>query len=129
CNISVKEGGSLIAGGRFNYLNPDDKRHNIFLLKTDTSGRVLSIPENRKELMSEAILAPNPGGEYCLALVGAQYKSAILRLYDLHGRLVLYRKIQGQNTKIDLPGLAKGIYPYTFEHKGRIIGSGKWVKK
>ncbi|MDP1615476.1 MAG: hypothetical protein Q8L68_06735, partial [Methylococcales bacterium] len=36
CNISVKEGGSLIAGGRFNYLNPDDKRHNIFLLKTDT---------------------------------------------------------------------------------------------
>ena len=129
CNIPVNEGGALISGGRFNYLNPNDRRHNIFMLKTDSSGRVLSLPENQKKLMSEAILAPNPGGDYCFALLGPQYKSAILRMYDMSGVMLVYRKIQQQKTKIDLPCLAKGVYPYAFEYNGKIIGSGKWIRK
>lgn len=129
CNITTNEGGVFITGFRYNYLHPDEKRFNIFMLKTDSAGRVLSIPENQKELMSEAILAPNPGNEYCIALLGAQYKSATLRLYNMHGETVLCRDIRQQKTKIALPGLAKGIYPYSFEYEGRIIGSGKWIRE
>jgi hypothetical protein len=127
--IEVKEGGALIVGTRFNHLIPDYKHVNIFILKTDTSGRVLSLPENQKELMSEAFLAPNPGGDYCTAFLGPQYKSAILRMYDMNGEMLLYREIQQQKTNIDQPGLAKGIYPYVFEHDGKIIGSGKWIRE
>ncbi|MDP1623688.1 MAG: T9SS type A sorting domain-containing protein [Bacteroidales bacterium] len=127
--IDVKESGALIVGTRFNHLTPDNKHVNIFILKTDTAGRVLSLPENQKYLMSEAILAPNPGSEYCIALLGPQYKSATLRMYDMNGGTVLFTEIKQQKTKIDLPGLAKGMYLYTFEHDGRIIGRGKWIRE
>jgi hypothetical protein len=129
CNITTQDGGIFITGFRYEYHFPEERRLNIFILKTDSSGLIVSLPENQKELMAEAILTPNPGSEYCIALLGAQHPSATLRLYDMHGAVVLCREIRLQQTKIDLPGLAKGIYLYTFEHDGRVIGSGKWVRE
>ncbi len=79
--------------------------------------------------MSEAILTPNPGSDYCIAWIGVQYKSAILCLYNMLGEIVFWQEIHQQKTKIDLPDLVNGIYPYSFENEGRIIGSGKWIRK
>ncbi len=123
------DGGTIIIGHRFDYNIPQNHQYDIFIIKTDSSGLIVSLPENQKELMSEAILTPNPGSEYCIALLGAQHQVATLRLFDMQGTVVLCREIRQQQTKIDLPGLAKGIYPYTFECGGRIIGRGKWIRE
>ena len=129
CNITTQEGGVFITGIRYDYLHPENRRLNIFMLKTDTSGIILSLPENQKTLMSEAMLAPNPGSEYVIALLGEQHQSATLRLYNMNGVVVFCREIRQRQTKIELPGLAKGVYPYSFECEGRLIGSGKWVRE
>ena len=123
------DGGTIITGHRFDYNIPQNQQYDLFIIKTDSSGLIVSLAENQKELMSEAILFPNPGSEYCIALLGAQHPSAMLRLFDLRGAVILSMEIRQQQTKIDLPDLAKGIYPYTFEHDGKVIGSGKWVRK
>ncbi|MEI7897183.1 MAG: T9SS type A sorting domain-containing protein [bacterium] len=125
----TNDGGTIITGNRFDFNTPGKPQYDVFVLKTDSAGTILSLPKNQQTLISEAILAPNPGGDYCFALLGPQYKSAILRMYDMSGVMLLYREIQQQKSKIELPGLAQGVYPYAFENNGKIIGSGKWIRK
>jgi hypothetical protein len=124
---ATRDEGCLMFGTFYNN-NPDVLKRDIYVVKVNKDGVLVSTDGNPSKLVKEAILFPNPGGEYFIALLGAQHPSATLRLYDMRGAVVLYREIRQQQTKIDLPGLAKGIYPYTFERDGRVIGSGKWIR-
>ena len=115
--------------GTFYNNDPDVLKRDLYVVKVNKDGVLVSTDGNPSQIVKEAILFPNPGSEYCIALLGGQYQAATLRLYDMYGRIVLCREILNRQTKIELPGLAKGIYPYRFEREGRIIGSGKWIRE
>ena len=126
--LATHDEGCLMFGTFYDN-NPQILKRDIYVVKVNKDGVLVSTDENPSQIVKEAILFPNPGGEYCIALLGVQHPSATLRMYDMRGAVVLNREIRQKQTKIDLPGLAKGIYPYTFECGGRIIGSGKWIRE
>ena len=126
--LATRDEGCLMFGTLYDN-NPQILKHDIYVVKVNKDGVLVSIDGNPSQIVNEAILFPNPGREYCIVMLGAQHSSATLRMYNMLGEVVLCREIRQRQTKIDLPDLAKGIYPYSFEHGGRIIGSGKWVSQ
>ena len=125
---ATSDEGCLMFGTFYNN-DPDVLKRDLYVVKVNKDGVLVSTDGISSQKVKEAILFPNPGGEYCIAVLGGQYQAATLRLYDMYGRIVLCREILNRQTKIELPGLAKGIYPYRFEREGRIIGSGKWIRE
>lgn len=125
---ATSDEGCLMFGTFYNN-DPDVLKRDLYVVKVNKDGVLVSTDGNPSQIVKEAILFPNPGSEYCIALLGGQYQAATLRLYDMYGRIVLCREILNRQTQIELPGLAKGIYPYTFEREGKIIGSGKWIRE
>jgi len=123
---ATSDGGAFLTGYRY------DKAMNkfdVFVMKVDSEG---IITENQREVkfrMSEAILAPNPGHDKVSAIVGAQYKSADIFLYDLNGKTILYKKLEGNRQTIDLSGLKPGSYVYVFTSENKKIGQGKWIRQ
>jgi len=122
------DGGSFITGFRYDYQNQGNQQHDIFILKTDSAGRLTDVPEISKELVSEAILAPTPGMDYCFAIVAQQYQSVNLLIYNINGIPVIDQLLHGPITKITTDNLPKGIYLYKFFDGNKVIGTGKWIK-
>ncbi|MFH1160382.1 MAG: T9SS type A sorting domain-containing protein [bacterium] len=79
--------------------------------------------------MSDAILCPNPGQDYCIAIVGAQHPKAILELYNVNGRIILQHELHQPQTRIQTASLPVGTYIYKFIVGEKVIGTGKWVKQ
>ncbi len=126
--LATRDEGCLMFGTLYDN-NPQILKRDIYAVKVNKDGVLVSTDGNPLQIVNEAILFPNPGREYCIAMLGAQNPSATFRLYDMQGAAVLCREIRQRQTIINLPGLAKGIYPYSFEQEGRIIGKGKWIKE
>ncbi|MBL7114018.1 MAG: T9SS type A sorting domain-containing protein [Bacteroidales bacterium] len=126
--IPTQDGGAFLTGYRYDYTMPENDL-DIFALKVDSFGLVTNIPEDASWQMNDAILCPNPGFEYGIAIVGAQHPQATLFLYDLNGRLVMERPLNQHQTRIQTTSLPTGTYIYTFVAYEKVIGTGKWVKQ
>ncbi|MBL7111097.1 MAG: T9SS type A sorting domain-containing protein [Bacteroidales bacterium] len=127
--ISTSEGGAFITGFQWDYNIPGNEQWDIFALKVDTAGLVTNIPEDATWQMNDAILCPNPGSEYCIAVVGAQHPEATLFLHDMNGRVIMEQELHQPQTRINTASLPPGTYIYKFIAKGKVIGTGKWVKQ
>jgi hypothetical protein len=127
--ISTSDGGVLITGWTWNYNIPGNMLRNIFVLKVDSTGIITDIPEIDSWKMNDAILCPNPGDAYCVAVLAAQHPEATLLIYDLSGRIMLEQQLNQYRTRILTAGLPAGTYVYQFLSREKIIGSGKWVKR
>ena len=127
--ISTSDGGALITGFTWDYTIPGNMLRDIFVLKVDTAGVVTKIPEEDSWQMNDAILCPNPGSDYCIAVVGAQHPRATLVLYDMNGRVIMEHELHQYQTRINTAFLPTGTYIYTFVTDGKGIGTGKWVKQ
>jgi hypothetical protein len=129
CIAPTSDGGAIVTGFVWDYSIPDNYQYDIFALKFDTSGIVTGKHEEESWKASEAILVPNPGIEYCIVLLGAQYKTAELNISDLNGKIVLNRTIDQYQTKISTSHLPVGSYVYSVTANGHLIGSGKWIRQ
>ena len=129
CIAPTSDGGAIVTGFVWDYSIPDNYQYDIFALKFDTSGVVTGRHEGESWKASEAILVPNPGIEYCIVLLGAQYKTAELNISDLNGKIVLNRTIDQYQTKISTSHLPVGSYVYSVTANGHLIGSGKWIRQ
>lgn len=127
--IPVSDGGVLVTGFSWDYNIPDNKSRKIFVLKVDTAGLVTDIQENSKWRLNDAILCPNPGSDYFIAIVGTQHSIATLYLYDIAGRQIFEQKLYQTQTRINSESIPSGTYIYRFIASGKEIGSGKWVKQ
>lgn len=125
---STSDGGVLITGWTWNYNQPGNMLRSIFVLKVDSTGVITGIPEKVPWQVNEAILCPNPGSGYCIAMVGAQHPESVLFLYDASGRQVMEHLLNRQQTLIQTAHLPTGIYMYTFIAGKKVIGTGKWIK-
>lgn len=123
--IATSDGGAFLTGFRY-----DLQTHlfDVFALKVDTNGAVTGEVENERTDIAGAILAPNPAHDKVSAIVGAQYTSADLFLYDLNGKQVFYKQLQNNRQIFDISGLKPGSYFYLFTSRNKKIGKGKLVK-
>jgi len=126
--IGTSDEGILIAGDRYDYNLPDDYKKSIFVIKTDSSGVIAGIDENRYSYTQDGILYPNPGNGFLISLLGIQYKEATLIIRDLTGKTVLETTIRDYKTEIETSFLPSGVYLYQFVSGGKCIGFGKWIK-
>jgi hypothetical protein len=127
--ISTSDDGAFITGFRWDYNTPYDLQFDVFVLKSDANGVIIDIPKNVTWQASEAILCPNPGSDYCIAVVGPQYCVPPLTLFDLNSKPVIAQDLYQSSTRINTSSLAPGFYAYRFYSGQKLIGQGKWVKQ
>ena len=129
CIIPTSDGGTFTTGFMWDYNIPGNFNWEVFALKTDSNGTLASIPEGSSFQQAEAIICPNPGTEYFDVILAVQHQQALLCLYDLEGKPVMEKTLLDPRTRIDANHLTVGVYVYKITAAGKIIGSGKWVKR
>lgn len=125
--LATKDGGSMIAGRRFDYHTQDNEMDVIFL-KYDSTGSITgTIPPEANQPYS-FIVYPNPGQEY-IQLTG-NLEGLLFELYDQKGSLVRSTQLLNGANIIPTTDLQNGtIYIYQIKRNRQIIFTGKWIKK
>lgn len=129
CIIPTSDGGTFTTGFMWDYNIPGNFNWEVFALKTDSNGTLVSTPEGSSFQQAEAIICPNPGTEYFDVILALQHQQATLRLYDLEGKPVMEKTLFDPRTRIDASHLSAAVYIYKILDGGKIIGNGKWVKR
>ena len=127
---STSDGGCIMAGTRFDYIaHPNLHKRDIYIIKVNNEGLITSTDGKPSPIVHSAIVFPNPGNEVMQIRVAVQYPLSLLRLFDMNGRLVVKKKIQGTSATINTAFLPKGTYIYTITGENGLHENGKWVKK
>jgi len=127
--IAAKDGGCIIAGTRYDYQNVTEEELDIHVLKLNSEGLLVNIPEETGIEMHEALVFPNPGTNYLKVRVAAHYKQSTFELYDINGRVTLAERINGKWGEINTSSLPSGTYIYRVYNKDGLFESGKWLKR
>lgn len=126
---STSDGGIIATGLRYDYHPPGVQQCVIFLIKTDSSGQLQSIPDSGPMSWNAPVIVPNPGSTRIKAIVSLQYQSFDLKIFDLNGHLVFSQNGDAASPFFELPDLSKGIYFYIIEIEDKVIGKGKWIRE
>ena len=128
--VATQDGGCIMAGTRFDYIaHPNLHKRDIYIIKVNSEGLLTSTDGKPSPIVHNAIVFPNPGNEVMQIRVAIQYPQSLLRLFDMNGRLVVKKKIQGTSATINTAFLPKGTYIYTITGENGLYENGKWVKK
>ncbi|MFA5419099.1 MAG: T9SS type A sorting domain-containing protein [Bacteroidales bacterium] len=127
--VATHDGGCLVAGTRYDYLNTTEQETDIIILKLNSEGLILGNPENPGIKMHEAIVYPNPGNEEIKVRIAVQHKQSLFELFDLNGRLVLKENFTGTEGTVNTTFLPSGTYIYKITTEDGLYESGKWVKQ
>jgi hypothetical protein len=123
---ATDDGGCFVLGERYDYMTQNEE-HDIFYIKTDSTGIILHKSDNAPALHNAAVF-PNPGNDYFELQAGPQIFGATFELFDLNGRLVKKETITSQNTTVSTTNLASGTYVWRIIYKNKEVETGKWVK-
>ncbi len=126
---AAKDGGCIIVGTRYDYQNVSEEELDIHILKLNSEGLLVSTPEESSIEMREALVFPNPGTDYLKVRVAAHYKKSIFELYDISGKTVLSKRINGKWGEVNTVALKSGTYVYRIYNEEGLFESGKWLKQ
>jgi len=127
--IATRDGGCLIAGTRYDYLNDPVPQTDIIVLKLNSEGLLVGQNELKESLMHEAIVYPNPGSEAIQIRLAVQHPKALLELFDSQGKLVLSQQLHEKESRINTAHLPTGTYIYRLSAETGLNESGKWIKQ
>jgi hypothetical protein len=127
--IASNDGGCIISGTRYDYLNATEKELDIHILKLNNEGLLVGTREETAIEMREALVFPNPGTNYLKLRIAAQYKQSTFELFDMNGKKVLTQQINGKWGEVNTTLLNAGTYIYNIYNSGGLFESGKWVKR
>jgi len=127
--IASNDGGCILVGTRYDYQHVTEEELDIHVLKLNSEGLLVSTPEEPSIEMREALVFPNPGSNYLKVRVAAHYKQSIFELFDLNGRIVLTKSINGKWGEINTSALPSGSYIYRVWNEEGLFESGKWLKR
>jgi hypothetical protein len=127
--IASNDGGCIISGTRYDYLNATEKELDIHILKLNNEGLLVGTREEPAIEMREALVFPNPGIDYLEVRIAAQYKQSTFELFDINGRKVLSQQITGKWGEMNTTFLNTGTYIYNIYNSEGLFESGKWVKR
>jgi hypothetical protein len=126
--IASNDGGCIVAGTRYDYLNATEEELDIHILKLNNEGLLVSTHEEPAIEMHEALVFPNPGTNYLKVRIAAQYKQSTFELFDINGRKVLTQQISGKWGEVHTTFLETGTYIYKIYNSEGLFESGKWIK-
>ncbi len=126
---ATSDGGAIVAGTRFDYLNHPENQLDVYVLKIDSTGLYTNVDEEKPVPVHDAIVYPNPGSDYLVVQSGPQVCGAFFRMYDMQGRLVMEQRLTSTLLRLSTNTLAAGTYPWQIIFNNKAIESGKWVKE
>ncbi|MBC8319869.1 MAG: T9SS type A sorting domain-containing protein [Bacteroidetes bacterium] len=127
--IATNDGGCLVAGTRYDYLNVTEQETDIIILKLNSEGLLTGNGDKPAIEMHEAIVYPNPGNEVINVRIATQYKHSVFELFDINGRHVLKQNFTGTQGIVNTTFLDHGTYIYRITSNDGLFESGKWVKQ
>ena len=127
--IATRDGGCLVSGTRYDYMNDPVPQTDIIVLKLNSEGLLVGNNELPETRMHEAIVYPNPGSEAIRIRLAVQHPKALLELFDSHGKLVLSQQLHEKESRINTVHLPIGTYIYRLSAATGLNESGKWVKR
>jgi len=126
--IATRDGGCLVAGTRYDYMNDPVPQTDIIVLKLNSEGLLVGDHELPETRMHEAIVYPNPGTHVLQIRLAVQHPTALLELFDANGRLVLSQQLYQKECRIAVDHLPNGTYIYRLSADTGLLESGKWIK-
>jgi len=123
--IASPDGGCLLYGNLYDYITQDERR-DVYVLKVNQDGELLSISEKNPIKVKEVIVYPNPGSDQII--IRTALKAVSMRLYNVQGDIILSQKINNPITTISTASFASGAYFLHFIKEGKRIDTWKWVK-
>lgn len=127
--VATYDGGCLVAGTRYDYLNLTEQETDIIILKLNSEGLITNRHDNPVIDMQEAIVYPNPGNEVINVRIAAQHKESVFELLDMNGRHILKQNLTGTHGIIKTTFLKHGTYIYKISNNNGLFENGKWVKQ
>jgi hypothetical protein len=127
--IATRDGGCLIAGTRYDYLNDPVPQTDIIVLKLNSEGLLVGQNELQESLLREAIVYPNPGSAIMQVRLAVQHPEALLELFNSQGKLVLSQQLHEKESRINTAQLPPGTYIYRLSAATGLNESGKWMKR
>ncbi len=127
--VATRDGGCLVAGTRYDYLNTTEHETDIIILKLNSEGLITGSPEKPQIEMHEAIVYPNPGNEEIKVRIAMQHPQSTFELFDMNGRFVLRENFVGTEGVVNTTFLPQGTYLYKITSPDGLNESGKWVKR
>jgi len=127
--IATRDGGCLIAGTRYDYMNDPVPQTDIIVLKLNSEGLLVGQNELQESLLHEAIVYPNPGSTIMQVRLAVQHPKALLELFDSQGKLVLSQQLHEKESRITTAQLPPGTYIYRLSAATGLNESGKWIKQ
>lgn len=123
--IATPDTGCLIAGVFYDSTYHVNQR-DIFIVKTDKSGNIVSQSPNFITHKKHIYVYPNPALNE-IKLIGTDpHRVYIVQIFDSMGKYVLNHN--NNFNKIDISSLSAGIYFYRIIYNGQVVSQGKWVK-
>ncbi len=128
--IATPDGGCIMLGTIYDWINAPDNKHDIFILKVDANGIITNTQNTEKGKICEAIIGPNPGYDFIHVYIAQQIKEKVVfEIFDYTGKRVLQEIIKATSTAtINTSMLQSGMYFYSIRTSNKEIGSGKWIK-
>ncbi|MDD4087733.1 MAG: T9SS type A sorting domain-containing protein [Bacteroidales bacterium] len=127
--IATRDGGCLVAGTRYDYMNDPVPQTDIIVLKLNSEGLLVGNNELPETHMHEAIVYPNPGTDALQIRLAVQHPTALLELFDANGRLMLNQQLHQKESRIAVDHLPSGTYIYRLSADTGLLENGKWVKQ
>jgi hypothetical protein len=127
--IATNDGGCLVAGTRYDYLNTTDLETDIIILKLNSEGLITRNPYKPSIEMHEAIVYPNPGTNVINVRIAVQHKQSVFELFDINGRHILKENFVGTLGTVNTTFLEQGTYIYRITSDDGLFETGKWVKQ
>jgi hypothetical protein len=107
--------------------DPQRLKRDIYVVKVNKDGILVSTDGTPSQKVKEVILFPNPGSDKLY--VRTSLKGLTLTLFDVQGKCILTNEINASFTTVDVTRIPEGIYFYRFTKNGKILDSGKWIKR
>ena len=127
--IATNDGGCIVAGTRYDYMNTTELETDIIVLKLNGDGLITSNQGKPSIEMHEAIVYPNPGNKEILVRIAVQYKHSVFDLFDINGRHILKQNFTGTQGTVNTTFLDNGTYIYRITSNDGLFETGKWIKQ
>ena len=127
--IATNDGGCIVAGTRYDYMNTYEQETDIIVLKLNGDGLITSNQGKPSIEMHEAIVYPNPGNAEIVVRIAVQYKHSVFELFDINGRHILKKDFTGTQGQVNTTFLENGTYIYRITSNDGLFETGKWIKQ
>ena len=127
--IATNDGGCIVAGTRYDYMNTTELETDIIVLKLNGDGLITSNKGKPSIKMREAIVYPNPGDKEIVVRIAIQYKNSVFELFDINGRHILKQYFAGTKGTVNTTFLERGTYIYRITSNDGLYETGQWIKQ